>query len=78
MIKAIGWTALGVTFVVGGFYYQYKSLDPCEWMTQEMAQYAGMSVNGLGGTAGVVMGKQKCFENWMDLRVKGVENGKAG
>ncbi len=74
MIKAIGWSALGVTILVGGFYFEYKSLDPCEWMTQELTRSAGLSsVSGLGTTAAHLMGKQECFQNWMDLRVKGAE-----
>jgi len=75
MVKTVGWVAFAVVAVVAGFQYQYNSLDPCEWMTQEMAQYAGVpAVSGLGETAGVVLNKGECLQNWMDLRVKGAES----
>ena len=74
MIKTMGWTAIAVVVIVAGFLYRYESLDPCEWMTQEPAEYAGVpGVQGLGGTAGVVMTTGECLQNWMDLRVKGAE-----
>lgn len=74
MLKTSGWIAAAVIIVIVGFLYRYESLDPCEWMTQEMAQYAGLpGVNGLGGTAGAVMSTGQCLQNWMDLRVKGAE-----
>ncbi len=74
MIKALGWVAVGVVVIVAGFLYRYESLDPCEWMTQELTDYAGVSgIQGLGGTAGVVMSTGECLQNWMDLRVKGAE-----
>jgi len=74
MIKAVGWTIFGIVVIIGGFLYQYKSLDPCEWMTQELAELAGVTgVSGLGRTAGVVMSQGECLQNWMDLRVKGAE-----
>ncbi len=74
MIKTMGWTSAAVVVVVAGFLYQYESLDPCEWMTQELATYSGLTgIKGLGGTAGAVMGTGECLQNWMDLRVKGAE-----
>lgn len=75
MIKTAGWIAGAIIIVVVGFQYRYESLDPCEWMTQEMAGIAGVSgITGLGNTAGVVLNKGECLQNWMDLRVKGAEN----
>lgn len=74
MLKTLGWTAFAVVVVVAGFLYQYESLDPCEWMAQELVEYAGVpSVKGLGGTAAAVMNTGECLQNWMDLRVKGAE-----
>ncbi len=74
MIKTMGWAAVGVVVVTAGFLYRYDSLDPCEWMTQELGEYAGVSgVKGLGGTAGSLMGTGECLQNWMDLRVKDAE-----
>ncbi|MFT6558113.1 MULTISPECIES: hypothetical protein [Sneathiella] len=75
MIKTIGWSAIAVVVVVAGFLYRYQSLDPCEWMTQELSEYAGISgISGLGSTAGAVMNTGECLQNWMDLRVKGAES----
>jgi len=60
--------------MVGGFYFEYESLDPCEWMTQEMTRFASIGgVSGLGDAAGHMMGKGECLTNWMDLRVKEAE-----
>ncbi|GLQ05653.1 hypothetical protein [Sneathiella chinensis] len=74
MIKALGWTTVAVTVVVAGFFFRYDSLDPCEWMTQELAQYTGVpGVSGLGSTANMMMDTGQCLQNWMDLRVKGAE-----
>ncbi|MBL4739580.1 MAG: hypothetical protein JKY12_01210 [Sneathiella sp.] len=74
MLKTVGWTTFAVVVVVTGFLYRYESLDPCEWMTQELVEYAGVpAVKGLGGTAGAIMGTGECLQNWMDLRVKGAE-----
>jgi len=75
MFKTVGWVVLAIIIVIVGFQYQYESLDPCEWMTQEIAMSAGIpGVSGLGSTAGAMMGKGECLQNWMDLRVKGAES----
>ncbi len=74
MIKTMSWITVAVIVIIVGFLYRYESLDPCEWMTQELVAYTGVTgVTGLGGTAGVVMGTGECLQNWMDLRVKGAE-----
>jgi len=74
MIKAIGWCSLLGVIMVGGFYFEYRSLDPCEWMTQEMTRFDNVGgVTGLGSAAGHIMAKGECLTNWMDLRVKEAE-----
>ena len=56
MIKILGWVMLGVIVVVAGFLYRYESLDPCEWLTQDLTAHAGLQpVTGLGEAAGLVM-----------------------
>lgn len=73
MIKSMSWIAIAVIVVVAGFLYRYESLDPCEWMTQELTNYGASGISGLGATAGVVMGTGECLQNWMDLRVQDAE-----
>ncbi|TNE40263.1 MAG: hypothetical protein EP348_02400 [Alphaproteobacteria bacterium] len=71
MIKFLGWVMLGVIVIVAGFLYRYESLDPCEWLTQDMAAHAGLKpITGLGGTAGLIMEPTECFSRWANLRVE--------
>ena len=75
MFKTLSWVVFAIIVVVAGFQYQYESLDPCEWMTQEIALTAGIpGVSGFGSTAGAILSKGECLQNWMDLRVKGAES----
>lgn len=75
MFKTAGWVVAAVALVVVGFQYRYESLDPCEWLTQEIVMSAGLpGVSGLGKTAGVVMSTGECLQNWMDLRVQEAES----
>ncbi|WP_169567752.1 hypothetical protein [Sneathiella limimaris] len=71
MVKTAGWFLAAIVIVVGGFQYRYNSLDPCEWLTQDLTQFASLpGISGLGGAAGTVMSTGQCLQNWMDLRVK--------
>ena len=75
MFKTAGYIIAAIALVVVGFLYRYETLDPCEWLTQEMAMSTGLpSVSGLGGAADVVLSKGECLQNWMDLRVKDAES----
>ena len=74
MIKFLGWTMLAIVVVVAGFLIRYESLDPCEWLTQDLTAYAGLQpVTGLGETAGLVMEPSECIQRWADLRIKNAE-----
>jgi len=74
MIKFLGWTMLGVIVIVAGFLYRYESLDPCEWLTQDLAVSAGLQpVRGLGDAAGFVMEPMECVERWAKLRIESAE-----
>ncbi len=75
MFKTAGWIVAAIALVVVGFQYRYESLDPCEWLTQEMAMSTGLpGIQGLGAAADTVMSKGECLQNWMDLRVKDAES----
>ena len=75
MIKTAGYVTAAIVIVLVGFQYRYESLDPCEWLTQEMVMSTGLpSVSGLGKTADAVMSKGECLQNWMDLRVQEAES----
>ncbi len=74
MIKLIGWIAILLLIIAGGFYYHYQSFDPCEWMTQELTAKSGLNpVTGLGNTAGLVMDSGECFSRWIDFRIDQAE-----
>ena len=74
MIKILGWVMLGVIVVVAGFLYLYESLDPCEWLTQDLTAHAGLQpVTGLGEAAGLVMETTECIQRWANLRIEDAE-----
>jgi hypothetical protein len=65
---------LGIIVIVAGFLYRYESLDPCEWLTQDLTAYAGLNpVSGLGETAGLVMEPMECVREWANLRIETAE-----
>ncbi|WP_373085171.1 hypothetical protein [Sneathiella sp.] len=71
MIKLLGWVMLGIIVIVAGFLYRYESLDPCEWLTQDLTAHAGLKpVTGLGNTAGLIMEPTECIKRWANLRVE--------
>ncbi|PHQ70839.1 MAG: hypothetical protein COB93_04535 [Sneathiella sp.] len=75
MIKFLGWTMLGIIVVVAGFLYQYESLDPCEWLTQDYAATAGLQpISGLGEAAGLVLEPTECLTRWANLRIENAEH----
>jgi hypothetical protein len=74
MIKLLGWIMLGVIVVVAGFLYQYESLDPCEWLTQDLVAYSGLKpVSGLGDTAGLILEPTECIKRWANLKIESAE-----
>lgn len=65
---------LGIIVIVAGFLYRYESLDPCEWLTQDLTAYAGLNpVSGLGETAGLIMEPTECIREWANLRIEAAE-----
>lgn len=74
MIKFLGWVMLGIIVIVAGFLYRYESLDPCEWLTQDLTAHAGLQpVSGLGEAAGLVMEPMECIQRWANLRIEDAE-----
>ena len=71
MIKTLGWVMVGVIVIVAGFLYRYESLDPCEWLTQDLTAHTGLKpIAGLGDAAGLVMEPTECVKRWANLRVE--------
>ena len=66
IIKSIGWLAVIAVLIASGFLLYYKSLDPCEWMTQEMSRNAGLPMEGLGRLVAPALSTGSCARNWLD------------
>jgi hypothetical protein len=66
IIKSIGWLAVLALLIASVFLLYYKSLDPCEWMTQEMSRNAGLPMEGLGRLVAPAMSTGECAQNWLD------------